>query len=167
MATTVREAGELDAQAACDVLRRSIAECCTDDHQNEPVLLEAWLSNKTPDNVRAWLRVESSFGVVAETDGVVVGFAMLLASGEIPLCYLVPEARFQGVGKSLLGALEMEARRRGIGELYLESTKTAHAFYLRNGFLDSGAPEVAFGIEGYPMRKQLAAKALTGSGTST
>jgi GNAT superfamily N-acetyltransferase len=165
MATTVREASELDAQAACDVLRRSIAECCTDDHQNEPSLLEAWLSNKTPDNVRDWLKVKSSFAVVAETDDVVVGFAMLLASGEIPLFYLVPEARFKGVGKSLLGALEVEAQRRGIGELYLESTKTAHPFYLRNGFLDSGAPEVAFGIEGYPMRKQLAATGLTGSGT--
>lgn len=76
-------------------------------------------------------------------------------SGEIALCYLVPEARFVGAGKALLSFMEIEAARRGLGSLHLESTATARAFYLRNGFRPSGEPKEAFGITAFPMRKEL------------
>jgi GNAT superfamily N-acetyltransferase len=155
MNAKIRVATENDADAACQVLRRSITECCVEDHHNDPSLVADWLSNKTPDNVRNWLRADRSYGVIAETGGSLVGFAMLLPSGEVSLCYLVPEARFTGVGKALLAAIEAEARRRGIRELYLDSTRTGRDFYLRNGFLFSDPPQIAFGIEGYPMRKRL------------
>jgi GNAT superfamily N-acetyltransferase len=168
MNATIRVATENDAEAACLVLRRSIAECCAEDHHNDPSLLTAWLRNKTPDNVRNWLRDDRSYGVVAEADGgSLVGFAMLVHSGEVSLCYLVPEARFAGLGRALLEAMEAEARRRGIRELYLDSTKTARAFYLRNGFSASGPPQIAFGIEGYPMRKRLVATSSVDHGTDS
>jgi|RhiMetdeSRZDD1v2_1073273.scaffolds.fasta_scaffold683983_3 GNAT superfamily N-acetyltransferase len=166
MNAIIRVATETDAEAACQVLRRSITECCVEDHHNDPSLLADWLRNKTPDNVRKWLRADRCYGVVAETDGSLVGFAMLLHSGEVFLCYLVPEARFTGVGRALLAAMEAEARRRGIRELYLDSTKTARGFYLRNGFLTSDPPQIAFGIEGYPMRKRLVASSSGDRGTN-
>ena len=153
--TNIRSATEADAAAACGVLRRSIAECCVEDHGNDSSLLQAWLENKTPHNVRDWLTATGNYGIVAEVQGKVVGFAMLLPSGEIPLCYLVPEVRFIGVGKALLTVIEAEARRRGVAELSIESTKTARDFYARNGFSPSGSPTVEFGMEAYPMRKKI------------
>jgi GNAT superfamily N-acetyltransferase len=155
MRCAVRVAVAQDAEASCHVLRRSITECCVKDHRDEPSILDSWLKNKTPENVRTWFERDGSFPVVAESEGAIVGVALMSAKGEVALCYLVPEARFVGAGKALLSALEVEAVRRGLDSLHLESTLTARPFYLRNGFDASGEPAVAFGITAFPMRKRL------------
>lgn len=50
----IRRATPEDAEAACQVLRRSITELCIADHQGDAQSLAAWLANKTPENVRRW-----------------------------------------------------------------------------------------------------------------
>ena len=65
MNVTVRRATTADAQAACIALRRSITECCVDDHRNEPRVLAAWLQNKTPENVGRWFAAPDNFSLVA------------------------------------------------------------------------------------------------------
>jgi GNAT superfamily N-acetyltransferase len=84
-----------------------------------------------------------------------LGMALLGGNGSVALCYLVPEARFEGTGKAMLCALEAEACRRGQTEVTLSATRTAHAFYLRNGYEDTGAVESAFGLVSSKMRKGL------------
>jgi GNAT superfamily N-acetyltransferase len=153
--TQIRVAQEADAEASCQVLRRSIAECCFEDHANEPSRLHPWLENKTPENLCRWISTPGSYVIVAETLGKLVGVAMMLKSGEVTLCYLVPEVRFRGVGRALLSQLESKARELGLGELRLNSTKTAHDFYLRNGFTSAGAPSTRHGIGCFPMVKAL------------
>ena len=37
----IRDATPDDAEAACDVLRRSISELCVADHGNDPAILNA------------------------------------------------------------------------------------------------------------------------------
>ena len=155
MAWTVRAANAGDAEAACQVLRRSIAECCVEDHRNDSSVLDPWLRNKTPQNVRAWFCTAGNFPVVAEIDGSIGGVALMSPEGEIGLCYLLPEARFRGAGKALLSALEAEAVRRGLRSLHLESTVTAKPFYLRNGFESAGEPKAASGAVAFPLRKVL------------
>ena len=93
MTPLVRTATPADAEAACEVIRRSIAESCIEDHHRDPTVLATWLANKTPEGVRSWIASPDAFGVVAEADGAIVGFAMLTMPGEISLCYLVPEAQ--------------------------------------------------------------------------
>ena len=151
----VRAAKEEDAEAACEVLRRSITECCSADHNDAPTQLAPWLENKTPENVRQWIVDPRNCAVVAESHGDVIGIAMMFVSGEVTLCYLVPEARFTGIGKALLAELESKASALGLIELRLNSTKTAHAFYLRNGFADSGPSAIWHGIGCTPMIKVL------------
>jgi GNAT superfamily N-acetyltransferase len=155
MDAQVRVAQEEDAEAACAVLRRSITECCSADHCNDPAQLAPWLENKTPENVSQWIVDPSSYAVVAEANGDIIGVAAMFVSGEVTLCYLVPEVRFTGVGKALLAELEARARTLGLSELRLNSTKTAHAFYLRNGFTDSGPSSTWHGIGCAPMIKTL------------
>jgi GNAT superfamily N-acetyltransferase len=149
----VRVATGADAEGACTAVRRSITECCLEDHRGDGRILEAWLRNKTPENVAAWFTATDSYCVVAESGGVVIGAAALGAAGTITLCYLVPEARHLGIGKALLVALESEALRRGIVALELGSTRTAHAFYLHNGYVDAGETESSFGLKVRRMRK--------------
>jgi hypothetical protein len=47
----IREASVEDAVEACQVVRRSIAELCHADHQNDPIVLVKWLSNNTSHNM--------------------------------------------------------------------------------------------------------------------
>ena len=51
-------------------------------------------------------------------------------TGEITLNYVSPDARFRGVSKTLLGALEVRAADRGNAQCTLASTETARRFYL-------------------------------------
>ena len=158
MHVTVRKAITTDAEAACIVLRRSITECCVEDHRNDPEVLSVWLRNKTPENIASWFAAPDNFSVVATYREKVVGVGLLIAKGELALCYVLPEVRFTGVGKSLLSAMESHAMQSGITELRLSSTSTAKAFYLRNGFTPNGTPEIEFGIQAFPLVKQLGAK---------
>lgn len=122
-----------------------------------------WLANKTPETVRNWIASQDAFGVVAESNGAIVGFALLTMPGEISLCYLVPEAQGFGLGRAMLTTLENEAARRNLPDLTLRSTETACGFYLRFGFVDSGPARRGRFITARPMRKVLtrATKSLT------
>lgn len=151
----VRRAVPEDAEAACAALRRSITECCALDHHRDEAILAAWLANKTPDTVRGWFERANDYSVVAEWNGQVVGVAALLATGVVALCYLAPEAHFQGFGRQMLAALEDEARRRGLTELTLTSTRTGLPFYLRNGYQDEGPAQTHLGLAARAMRKRL------------
>jgi GNAT superfamily N-acetyltransferase len=155
MKPLVRTAKPADAPAVCEVIRRSIVESCVKDHHRDPVVLARWLANKTPETVGSWIASPDAFGVVAECDGAGVGFALLTMPGEITLCYLVPEAQGFGIGRAMLMTLESEAARRTVAELTLRSTETAHGFYLRLGFIDSGPAERGRFISARPMRKVL------------
>ena len=66
----IRDAVPEDAAAACDVMRRSIAELCVPDHRNDPELLRLWLSNKTPKIFRSWIRPDNMLLVAVENAGI-------------------------------------------------------------------------------------------------
>jgi hypothetical protein len=104
-----------DAAEACEVLRRSIAELCRADHQDDPEVLRKWLSNKTPDHVRSWIARPDSYVVVASEGAAIVGVGAVTAAGEILLNYVSPDARFRGVSKAVLSCLEAKARELGNG----------------------------------------------------
>jgi N-acetylglutamate synthase-like GNAT family acetyltransferase len=133
----IRPATVDDAEAACRVVRRSIAELCVLDHSNDPALLEPWLANKTSSNLRQWIADNASHTVVACQGADSVGVAALHKSGVVTLNYILPEVRFMGVSTALLASLEHEAAAIGIDQLQLTSTKTARRFYLRCGFLEA------------------------------
>jgi GNAT superfamily N-acetyltransferase len=154
MACLIRLAAPGDAAAVCAVVRKSIEECCAEDHHHDPALLELWLNNKTISNTLGWLENPRACPVVAEVDGFVAGFAMSQAD-ELLLCYLVPEAQFKGIGKSMLQALETHALETGVVILRLESTRTALPFYERNGFRQTGPAVTAFGLVAHPMAKTI------------
>ena len=92
---------------------------------------------------------------MAETASALIGVALLKADGTVALCYLLPEARFLGVGKALLRKLEAEATRLGLEELRLSSTRTGYPFYRRNGFIDIGPGASPFGLDSRRMLKKL------------
>jgi GNAT superfamily N-acetyltransferase len=68
-----------------------------------------------------------------------------------------PDARFRGVSKALMRALEDGARELGLPACSLESTETARRFYLSIGYSEAGPPTQGFGVSlCHPMVKTLA-----------
>ncbi|HEV8679126.1 MAG TPA: GNAT family N-acetyltransferase [Stellaceae bacterium] len=152
----VRDAVAADAAAACTVLRRSFAELCIADHHGDPAILAAWLANKTPEIVASWIaRPDSSLLVAVEGDQI-LGVGGVTDTGEITLNYVSPDARFCGVSRALLAALEARAAAHGNDRCTLVSTETAFRFYRAAGYEQTGPPQHKFGTSAsYPMAKSL------------
>jgi GNAT superfamily N-acetyltransferase len=151
----VRKAREEDAGEACAVLRRSIEDLCVADHGGDPSAIQAWLNNKTPENVLSWLGARGQHMVVAEEDGTILGVGSATSAGEITLNYVSPDARFRGVSKAVLSALEAYLRDQGLARSTLSSTRTAHRFYRAAGYADAG-PEQTWGkLRCQPMARTL------------
>jgi GNAT superfamily N-acetyltransferase len=152
----IRDAVPEDATAGCVVMRRSIAELCVADHKDDPAILARWLGNKTVENFAAWIKQPDNSLMVAVEDGKILAVGSVTDSGSIGLNYVSPDARFRGVSRALLRALEARAIARKNRQCTLTSTETACRFYLSNGYVASGAASGAFGTgSGYPMFKML------------
>jgi GNAT superfamily N-acetyltransferase len=130
----IRNARIEDAEAACLVMRRSIAELCEADHKNDSAILERWLGNKTPEIFTAWMRQAGNSLLVAAEDNDILAVGSVTDAGEITLNYVSPDVRFRGVSRALLQALEARALERGNTRCTLTSTETALRFYYSNGY---------------------------------
>jgi GNAT superfamily N-acetyltransferase len=155
MGIDIRQAVPSDAAAACELLRRSIAEGCAQDHLGKPDVLEAWLGNKTPGNVATWFSTPSNYALVAERDGELLGLALLTQAGKLALCYVLPEALRVGVGRALLAGIEQQAREWNISKLHLHSPASSSAFFERHGYANAGREKVCFGLDCDLMWKSL------------
>jgi predicted N-acetyltransferase YhbS len=151
----IRAACASDAAVVCGLLRRSIVECCVEDHRNDEAILDSWLRNKNTETVTAWFSSPANFSVVATLGGEVVGVGLLTRKGKIALCHVVPEVRFTGTGKALLNALETQATAWRMPSVQVASTLGAQAFYLRNGYAPLRETESSFGIEATLFTKKL------------
>ena len=114
---------------------------------------EALGSDEEPalrDVYEAYLARPDAAALVAEVDGRVVGFVDLefrtrlnfaTPQAWIPDLIVSEAERSRGAGASLLAAAEELARERGCWGISLESATwrtRAHAFYLREGWKDTG-----------------------------
>jgi len=151
----IRQATLEDATAACRLLRQSIEQGCVADHGGRPEVLQAWLGNKTIQNVSAWFSSSSNYAVVAERDGALAGMALLTPAGKLALCYVQPGMLREGIGRALLAAVETQARAWSIGKLHMHSPASASAFFERQGYVNAGKDKACFGLECDFLWKQL------------
>ena len=88
-------------------------------------------------------QVESGHIIVAELNGKVAGFAAVLGA-ELDGLFVEPELWRKGVGKALVDAAILLARRRGLS-LSVTANKAALGFYERCGFTVEGEAQTRFG----------------------
>jgi GNAT superfamily N-acetyltransferase len=132
-----------DAEEIAEVLRRSIRELCGADHCNDPHELELWLANKTADMVSSWIEGPNHIVCAVQDEAGtsrILGVGMTSETGEIQLNYVHPDARYSGVSKAVMRALEAYLRGLGQPRAYLTSTRTAEEFYRSIGYVDYGEP---------------------------
>jgi GNAT superfamily N-acetyltransferase len=152
----IRRASNDDAAAACETMRRSITELCVADHKGDPAILARWLANKIPENFLAWIARPDNCLLVAVEGGAVLAVGGVTDAGEITLNYVSPDARFRGISRAMLKALEEQARERGNARCTLTSTGTARRFYRAAGYVEDAPAPFKFGMPDYPMSKPLA-----------
>jgi GNAT superfamily N-acetyltransferase len=131
---SLRPAQAADAEPACALVRRSILELCKLDHANDPLTLEGWLCNKTPENMEVWITTPGTTCFLAEIDGALAGVGVVTDYGEVLLAYVAPEFRFRGVTKTLLERMERHAHAQHADRMSLTTTDTAHPFFLARGY---------------------------------
>ena len=141
MSVTIRKATVDDAAQACAVIRRSIIELCRLDYASDDTLLARWLASKTDENVARWIAQSHHF-LVADEEGTILGAASMSDAGKVLLNYVSPDARFRGVSKALMQALEEHATAAGIAVCSLDSTQTALRFYQSLGYERTGAGDI-------------------------
>lgn len=134
MTLHIRPATQNDAEEAVALLRQSITMLCTADHRDNQQEIDDWLANKTTANWAAWLQNPNASVIVAERAGQIASVGMLSHDGVILLNYVAPAARFSGVSKATLNALESAAAQHGNTSCALNSSQTALRFYLARGY---------------------------------
>jgi ribosomal protein S18 acetylase RimI-like enzyme len=141
------------ASVAIESLRESYGHFVGEQQIDE--LVEQWYD---PDRIEGMLSEESAVWRVA-VDDEVVGFAQakLLDSnpvtGEIDWLHVAPDARGEGIGRQLLGAIHETLEERGaerLQGLVLTNNEGGSRFYEVNGFEHVGDREVTIEDESYP-----------------
>jgi GNAT superfamily N-acetyltransferase len=127
----IRPARIEDAAGACQVLRRSISGLCVADHHNDPAILLRWLANKTQEIVASWIAKPGNTLLLAVEHDTILRVGSVTNADEVTLNYVSPDARFRGVSRAMIGALEDRARRNGNERCHLTRTETARGFYHR------------------------------------
>lgn len=142
MPFTITPAISANAREIAILLRRSITELCVADHGGDPERYGPWLANKTTENVEAWINGPGRVFSAHDRGGKVIGVAMGSTDGEVQLNYVLPEARFSGVSKMLMRAVEDYFVARGLTVSRLKSTETATRFYRSIGYAETGEVEI-------------------------
>jgi putative acetyltransferase len=96
--------------------------------------------------------------VVAEQDGLLLGFLGYALDGHVDFLYVAPTAARQGVATALYRRVEEALQAAGVTALYTEASKVARPFFARQGFTVVEAQVVERGgqrLERFAMRKAL------------
>lgn len=140
MKTEIRRARPEDAHAIHIAHMKSIQEVCSRDHSEEEI--RAWGGRDFVEEQRL-NAINNQFVFVALCDDHIEGFLHFnidieKKSAYVFALYLTQKANGQGFGKKLVQILFDECALKDVKQIDLHSTLTAHEFYLKLGFVDSG-----------------------------
>ena len=135
----VRFAKSADARGILEAHYSAVHQTAANDYPRE--ILRKWSTPVTTERIDQYLRnaLPNETTVVAETDGRIAGFGVIVESNnELRAVYVAAEYGNQGVGSALLRELERLAKDRGCPALQMDSSLTAAPFYLRHGYENLG-----------------------------
>jgi putative acetyltransferase len=128
---SIRPFCETDGPALLMLFRETVRRVNSRDYDAEQV--RAWASDEI--DAAAWTaRFTGRFAVVAERDGLPIGFTELEDDGHIDRFFVAADWQRCGVGRALMTAICDEARRRGIARLHADVSITARPFFAAHEF---------------------------------
>jgi GNAT superfamily N-acetyltransferase len=153
----IREAKPGEESAIHEAHMRSIREICVKDHGKDEI--RGWGNRPLGDR---WKEAIKNGVWVVEYKGVIHGHGYIRIYEEgnekkahIHGLYLTPEVSRKGLGIILVKLMLDKARNAGVKSVTLDSTITAHKFYMRQGFRDGGPMQRreigGYLVTGFPM----------------
>jgi putative acetyltransferase len=131
-----------DEYALRKVFYSSVHELAVKDYTADQ--LAAWAPEAY--DVAPWAeRIRANPPFIADTSGVVAGFAVLLDDGTIDQFFVGSAFAGQGVARLLMTHIHQQAMRRGLAELQADVSLTAEPFFLLSGFEVVQRQQVAIG----------------------
>ena len=138
----VRDVTPADAEAVRTVHYASIIGLGPDAYEQRQV--EAWASGCGSADYETAIKADVLSYVVADRDGVVVGFGSLKwealdgyeadVGAEVTAVYVLPSVAREGVGTEIYAELERQAREEGVTVLGLSASLPAVPFYEAHGY---------------------------------
>lgn len=128
----VRKFNKTDTQNLIELFRETVHRVCCVDYSVEQ--LKAW----APDFIDPVIwekRFLESYTLVAEENGLILGFANLESDGNIDMFYVSASAQGRGVGKSLMKSIENHAKDLKLDQITSDVSLTARKFFQHSGFL--------------------------------
>jgi len=114
-----------------DLFGQSIEELTQEEYDEEQRL--AWMS-RAADGEAFATRLGGGVTLLVELDGEILGFGTLARGNEIDMLYVHPFAAGQGVGATLVDALERIAQARGAETMTVDASDSALEFFERQGY---------------------------------
>lgn len=135
-AVRIREAKGEDAQGIAAVHHAAVHHAGAEAYP--PDVLQHWSGPLNRERIKAWqnrIVDPDELFMVAESEGVVIGFGSILTSeGRLRGTYVKPEHARTGIGGSLLENLERLANSSGLDRLQVDSSLNASHFYQAHGY---------------------------------
>ncbi len=101
-------------------------------HQRNEAKIQAWLENKSYENILMLLHYNNCWVYVLQH--VVVGFIMMSDRGQILQHAIAPEVQQRGIGQALLFEAISDLKRKNVSHMSVFSTQTALSFYVKKWF---------------------------------
>lgn len=120
-----------DAPHLAELFRESV-ETLTEDFYDEDQRT-AWAA-RADDEAAFAAKLARALTIVALVEKEIAGFAALEGNETIEMLYVRPDVARQGVGSTLLDALEKLAGARGTSTLQVEASDAARDFFTKRGF---------------------------------
>lgn len=151
----IEKAEKHDLESIVDVIQDSIINLCHKDHLNKNEHLQAWLTERSEQNLQDILFNSHSRTFICICDGRIAGMSHIDNSGELKLCYVHSQYTGKGIGRLLLEAAEQQAKAWGLVKITMTSTTTAMNFYLSQGYTQNGEQIMCIGMPGHPLAKNI------------
>ncbi|MHC9234980.1 GNAT family N-acetyltransferase [Pseudooceanicola sp. 502str34] len=152
---TLRALTPDDAGAAAALFFRAVREGTVAHY--DAAQRAAWAP--APPDPEDWRRrFAAQFGVTAWEGETLAGFVTMEGTGHLDLAFVAPEWMGRGLAARLYGALEAEARARGLPRLTSEASHLARPFLLRQGWQVIAAQQIerrGVMLENFRMEKRL------------
>ena len=132
----IRFARNEDARGILEAHYSAVHQTAYKDYS--PEICNDWSAPVTKERISQYLNNSFPYEttIVAEVDGEVAGFGAIVETvNELRAVYVAARFGRRGIGSTLLSELERTAKTRGCTELHLDSSVTAHAFYLSHNYL--------------------------------
>jgi putative acetyltransferase len=135
----IRDYRRGDADAITRLFYATVRNVNRRDYSEEQII--AW-AKEVPDASLWHRRMAARCTLVADQDGVIIGFTELEHDGHLDMFYVQKDVIGRGVGRQLYAATEAKALELGLGVIFAEVSITARPFFEQRGFAMIAAQSV-------------------------